>query len=359
MSTLAARIQTRMEDIRSKQAGKPELEERLSTARASLAGMSIRDDPAAFLDQRDVVEGLEEELARLTDADADYLLQAMPYLQKKQAEKPPPAPPTPFDKMFGKLVKVGKSSRKGDILNQYLLEVEKDADVPLPVTASNEPQYVCKGCKSDLLVDPQLSILVCSDCGLCVPNLETSERNLSYDQEQHMQRVTLYAYKRSNHMLDWVQSAGGTENTEIPAHVLDALRAELRKDRVTKSDQITQRRIRAYLKKLNFTDLYDHATHITQLLNGQTAPKFSPELTQRLLAMFNAIQEPFDRHKHVVGRNNSLSYSYLLYKICELLGEDDHLEHFSLLKCPQKLWLCDQVWQLICKDLLWEFIPTV
>ncbi len=348
-----------MADIRNGQAERPQLESRLKTARDALAAMSMQKEPERYLDQRDVVEMLEERLLGLVDADADYLLQTMPYLQKRQAEKADTSTSTPFDKMFGKFVKVGKSSRKGDILNEYLLNVEKDQDAPLPVTAVDEPQYVCASCKAGLLVDAHLSTLVCPECGLSVANLETSERNLSYDQEQHMQRVTLYAYKRSNHMMDWVQSASGNENTEIPSHVLDALRCELRKDRVTDSNQITPKRIKAYLKKLNFSDLYDHATYIAQLLNGRVAPKFSPEFIQRLLAMFNAIQEPFDRHKHVVDRNNSLSYSYLLYKMTELLGEDDYLQHFSLLKCPHKLFGADTVWRLICKDLRWAFYPTI
>ncbi len=188
---------------------------------------------------------------------------------------------------------------------------------------------------------------------------ENSERNVTYDQEQHMQRSSIFAYKRSNHMMDWVNSAGGNENTEIPPHVLEALRAELRKDRVTRSNQITPTRIRAYLRKLKFTDLYDHSTYITQLLNGEAPPKFSPELTSRLLAMFNAIQEPFERHKHITNRNNSLSYSYLLHKMCELLGEDWALPVFGQLKCMNKLFLCDKIWKLICAELRWQFIPSV
>lgn len=46
-------------------------------------------------------------------------------------------------------------------------------------------------------------------------------------------------------------------------------------------------------------------------------------------------------------------------RFCELLGEDGLLRHFSLLKSNEKLYAQDQIWKKICKDLRWEFIPSV
>jgi len=88
------------------------------------------------------------------------------------------------------------------------------------------------------------------------------------------------------------------------------------------------------------------------------APKLPPELENRLKAMFVEIQKPFDRHCPP-DRKNFLSYSYTLYKFCELLGEDEYLQYFQLLKCSKKLYNQDQIWKKICKELRWEFIPSV
>lgn len=52
-------------------------------------------------------------------------------------------------------------------------------------------------------------------------------------------------------------------------------------------------------------------------------------------------------------------HRYTLYKFCELLGEDDYLQYFPLLKSNEKLYAQDQIWKKICKDLRWEFIPSV
>jgi hypothetical protein len=45
--------------------------------------------------------------------------------------------------------------------------------------------------------------------------------------------------------------------------------------------------------------------------------------------------------------------------MCELLGEDDYLPCFQLLKSKEKLYKQDQMWKSICKELQWEWIKTV
>ena len=73
--------------------------------------------------------------------------------------------------------------------------------------------------------------------------------------------------------------------------------------------------------------------------------------------MFMMIQEPWEIYKPK-GRKKFLSYSYILYKFCELLELDDLLEYFPLLKSPEKLKEQDQVWKKFCGYLKWEYYPT-
>jgi len=74
--------------------------------------------------------------------------------------------------------------------------------------------------------------------------------------------------------------------------------------------------------------------------------------------MFHAIQQPFEKHCPAT-RKNFLSYSYVLYKCCQLLGLDCYLGSFSLLKGRQKLYRQDSIWKAICKELDWEFVASV
>jgi len=54
-----------------------------------------------------------------------------------------------------------------------------------------------------------------------------------------------------------------------------------------------------------------------------------------------------------------LNYYYTVYKLCELLNQDEFLPYFPLLKDKEKMIEQDEIWKKICEELDWEFIPTV
>ena len=67
---------------------------------------------------------------------------------------------------------------------------------------------------------------------------------------------------------------------------------------------------------------------------------------------------PFYKHCPK-NRKNFLSYSYVLHKFVELLGLDEFLPSFPLLKSREKLHQQDLIWEKICRDLGWEFIRSL
>jgi hypothetical protein len=74
--------------------------------------------------------------------------------------------------------------------------------------------------------------------------------------------------------------------------------------------------------------------------------------------MARTSQEPFDRLKPP-KRRNFLSYSYIIYKVCELLEHDEVLPFCPLFKSVTNQRNADNIWKLICEDMGYEFIPTV
>ena len=74
--------------------------------------------------------------------------------------------------------------------------------------------------------------------------------------------------------------------------------------------------------------------------------------------MFKEIQPAFQKNCPK-DRSNFLSYSYVLYKFCELLDLDEYLPSFPLLKNRDKLYIQDKIWEKICADLSWQFIRSV
>jgi hypothetical protein len=164
-------------------------------------------------------------------------------------------------------------------------------------------------------------------------------------------------YKRENHFNEWISQFQAKESTTVPDEVIAKLRSEFRKQKLKDLNEITHEKVKGLLKKLGYAKYYEHVPYITTIVSGITPPTMSQALEDKLRLMFHAIQGPFEKHKPL-NRKNFLSYSFCLYKLCELLGEDEYLNCFPLLKSREKLYVQDQIWEKICKELCWEFIPT-
>ena len=121
---------------------------------------------------------------------------------------------------------------------------------------------------------------------------------------------------------------------------------------------LTQTKVRDILKKLRLNKYYEHVPHIINRLNGLPAPIMNRETEEKLRNMFKEIQIPFLKHCPK-ERKNFLSYSYVLHKFVQLLGYDQYLVNFPLLKSREKLHQQDIIWKEICEDLKWEFIRSI
>ena len=84
----------------------------------------------------------------------------------------------------------------------------------------------------------------------------------------------------------------------------------------------------------------------------------TPSLEERLCNLFMEIQGPYARFCPA-ERVNFLNYYYTVYKLCELLDQTQFLPYFPMLKDREKRIEQDDIWKKICKELAWEFIPTV
>ena len=113
-----------------------------------------------------------------------------------------------------------------------------------------------------------------------------------------------------------------------------------------------------YSKKLGYNKYYEHITHIINKINGSKAPILSRNEEEYLRALFKEIQVPFTNNCPE-NRKNFLSYSYVLHKFCELLEYDHLLVYFPLLKSREKLQQQDKIWKCMCRDLNWEYIPSI
>ena len=250
----------------------------------------------------------------------------------------------------------GQHAKRQDILVRYLEEVEH---VPVDVGNINgRLETSCSECGGDLARIQDISALVCMGCGLSKQYLELGMRSISYDEEVSRDTKSQFSYKRLTHLTQWIDSLQAKENTTIPDEVINAVRNEFKKHRLTSKSDITTQRVKMFLKKLNLSRWYEHTNNIVNLINGAPALRLPQDLEDRLKQMFLEIQHPFEKHRPK-NRKNFFSYAYVLYKLCQLLGEDQYLPLFPLLKSVEKLRAQDDIWKNICAMLEWEFIPTV
>ena len=250
--------------------------------------------------------------------------------------------------------RAGGVQRK-DIFDDYMSTVENMvAEHKKPPAIDMEIK--CKACGKTytLVYEPETSEQICTDCG-AAHYVQSTERG--FKEEQEMERNVVYSYKRDNHFNEWVSQFQAKESTSIPDEVIAQLRSEFKKQKIKESADITHLKVRGLLKKLGLNKYYEHAPYITTILNGVKPPTMPQELEDRLRLMFGQVQKPFEKHCPA-DRKNFLSYSFTLYKFCELLGEDEYLPCFPLLKSKEKLHRQDDMWKLICRELAWEFIPT-
>jgi hypothetical protein len=252
-------------------------------------------------------------------------------------------------------VKVRKGTQRKAIYKKYMNEIEGHYETEdyAGIQRYNRP---CLGCGKMFtkIVDDVEADEICMACGRAE---RFQEDELGFKEEQETEKHIIYSYKRENHFNEWISQFQAKESTSVPEDLLEQLRCEFKKQKIKDLDEITHEKVRGLLKKLDKNKYYEHAPYIATMLSGIQPPTMPQELEDKLRLMFHKIQAPFEKHKPA-NRKNFLSYSYVLYKLCELLGEDRYLPCFPLLKSKEKLYIQDQIWKGICGELSWECIKT-
>ena len=244
---------------------------------------------------------------------------------------------------------------KADLLNTYMTLIDKSH---ISSQYYNEKIFYCINCQNNTTektIVQSEGFVVCSKCGM-TENIVIDSEKPSY--REPLQETSYFCYKRINHFNEWLSQFQAKESTEIPDNVYDQIINEIKKLRITNMLKLTPDKMREILKKLKLNKYYEHVPHIINKLSGLPPPIMSREIEEKLRSMFKEIQEPF-LEVCPKDRKNFLSYSYVLHKMCELLGLDQFLNCFPLLKSREKLHNQDIMWKQITYRLKWEFIPSI
>lgn len=347
-----------LKDTKTKQ---ETLRQELDDLRAEISHLYSTNDIANVvkanqLEQR--VREIQEELEHSHPVQ-EYYLKNMDLLDeyyKKQdssvaAPTLHPKDANTFLKFFTTAVATDSGPTRKQMFDEYVQRMRL-SNGPEVVQLMTEHCQQCNVAREEISSE---GILVCPRCGSEEYALVVSDFPSFRDPPKERNN---YAYKKINHLNEILNQFQAKESTIIPDEVMNEVILEIRKRRINNIADLTEEDIRQILKKLNRSKYYEHRAHILSRLNGNPPPTITPEIEEKIRAMFQDIQAPFLLYCPN-DRTNFLSYSYILYKFFELLELDEYKVYFPLLKSRDRLIAHDQIWLKICNYLQWQFISSV
>jgi hypothetical protein len=247
---------------------------------------------------------------------------------------------------------------KGDIPTDLMNDcvqtyMEKNCFESINLKCYSYNKTMCDNCSvGELIKVNHEGIIICNHC---FTNHKFLVDNDKPSYKEPPKEVSFYAYKRINHFREILSQFQAKESTDIPPEIITTIMNQVKKERIHPSE-LNNKKTKEILKKLGFNKYYEHIPFIKDKL-GIKPPVMTPKLEETLCNLFMDIQRPYAKYCPD-DRVNFLNYYYTLYKLCELLGENQYLEFFPMLKDQKKVEQ-DEIWKKICKELDWDFIPTI
>jgi len=226
----------------------------------------------------------------------------------------------------------------------------------------NIQDSLCDNC--NIVLDVSQGYASCYQCGSSKQCLQQA-LELSYKEQQEMDYRPQFTYEKMTHLEDWIRRFSAKEHKEIPQSVLDTVILEAQKERVKNLNDLTEEKVKKYLKKRELNEYYDNVISIINRINERPPFILTQEIETKIKTMFQQIQIPFEKYK-TNKRKNMLSYSYLLHKFFQILDLPEFSKYFFLLKSPEKLRQQDEIFKKIVEELSqtdsktnWRFFPSI
>jgi len=362
MGTLDSVHQEQVQSLRDMDGKQTDLRNKLADLRSQRERLSTSTELTEIVKCSQVdsqIREIEQELMRINPVE-DYYMKNMDilldYYGKEALPSAPSAPPPKDANTFLKFFVANTTPAdtglsKKQIFDEYVSRM-KLSNGPDATQLLTEHCSACNVAREEISSE---GILVCPSCGSEEYALVVSDFPSFRDPPKERNN---YAYKKINHLNEILNQFQAKESTIIPEEVMNEVILEIRKRRIDNVADLSEEDTRQILKKLGRSKYYEHRAHILSRLNGNPPPTITPEIEEKVRAMFQEIQAPFLLYCPN-DRTNFLSYSYILYKFFELLDLDEYKVFFPLLKSRDRLIAHDQIWKKICDYLSWEFIQSV
>lgn len=224
-----------------------------------------------------------------------------------------------------------------------------------------EELYDVCDCGNRMIIQSNTSEMICVKCGKITMLLgSVTEESQLFAQEGN--RVAHGSYDPTRHCKFWIERIQAKESTVIPDEYIERLRSSIRRDKLTNLKNITVQQFRMYLKQNDLTKLNDHIPLIKKIITGYIPPQLTHREQQLLFIYFDKATKTYDIIKPS-NKKNSLYYPFLIYKIIDLIIQDEEKKKGLLgcihLQSYETLIDNDRIWHSICKhNRCFEYRPT-
>lgn len=158
---------------------------------------------------------------------------------------------------------------------------------------------------------------------------------------------------------DWIKCLYQTHKIPVPEYVTELVRAQIDKRYgSTNNSDMNTIKIGRLLREMNFEDYYGKEAEILQALDTKAIPDISHKCKERMKQLLIEMQPAYLKH----SKNSHITFSYVMYKICQQFEQNALLPFIKLNVSHEKLYKYDRVWHLICDEMKWYFIksdPTI
>jgi hypothetical protein len=216
---------------------------------------------------------------------------------------------------------------------------------------------ICQSCHNgELIPHEEEGILICNNtkCGKFIISIIDNSKPTN---KEPPNEVSYTAYIRLNHFKEILSQFQAKETTQIPDEVIELIKNRIKKERIHDIKTIDYDKMREILRKLSLNKYFEHIQYINSII-GIKPPIMNEELYETLCFLFIEIQKPWSIHCPPY-RTNFFNYAYTLYQLCVLLGQTQYLPYIPLLKDRTKQLEQDMVWEKVCKELDWLYIPSI
>jgi hypothetical protein len=342
-------------------------------AELKLKLQTMREDGNIHIEKvmefRDQIHDNREKIKQLLSKKKKYLLNNSRFIfdyfeQKKQISNAAEPKQTHVLNTFFKVKMTGEEQRQDSTNNSYIQSRKFYQRFWKNMTNQygNPQDYVmtsdrCSFCEEgEMVPQEEDGILICNNaqCGKFLPYIVDSSKPSN---KEPPNEVSYTAYIRLNHFKEILSQFQAKETTQIPEEVLEAIRARIKKERITDMSVLNYEKMREILRKLGLNKYFEHIQFINSLF-GVKPPIMSEELHETLCVLFIEIQQPWAIHCPP-NRTNFFNYTYTLYQLCVLLDQSQYLPHIPMMKDREKQLEQDFIWQKVCQDLDWMYFPTI